>query len=155
MNQARVEQIAAPQALYFRPRTRFAAEFLGESNLFACEVQKGDDGTAFAVTVAALGIRLPCPAAAAQYGNSLLLLRPESIEVAGTAQSAPAGLLALAARIESCQFLGATTRLMLRVGETEVRVLQRTTSLVDLQKFKPGEMVQLWVDPARCHVVEG
>jgi hypothetical protein len=43
---------------------------------------------------------------------------------------------------------------MLHVGDTEVRVLQRTTSLFDLQKFRPGEMVQLWVDPARCHVVE-
>lgn len=154
MNQARVEQIDAPQALYFKPRTRFAAEFLGESNLFACQVQKGDDGTAFAVTVAALGIRLPCPAAAAEYGNSLLLLRPESIELASAAQGPPAGVLALAARIQSCQFLGATTRLMLRVGDTEVRVLQRTTSLFDLQKFRPGETVQLWIDPARCHVVE-
>jgi ABC-type Fe3+/spermidine/putrescine transport system ATPase subunit len=106
------------------------------------------------VTVTALGIRLPYPAAAAEHGKALLLLRPESIEVGSTAQSPPVGVLALAARIQSCQFLGATTRLMLHVGDTEVRVLQRTTSLFDLQKFRPGEMVQLWVDPARCHVVE-
>ena len=38
MNQARVEQVATPQTLYFEPDTRFVAEFLGESNLLECHV---------------------------------------------------------------------------------------------------------------------
>ena len=38
MNDGRVEQIGTPDDLYFRPRTRFAAEFLGESNIIAGEV---------------------------------------------------------------------------------------------------------------------
>ena len=29
MNQGRIEQIDAPEALYERPRTRFVADFLG------------------------------------------------------------------------------------------------------------------------------
>src|SRR4051794_7365585 len=33
MRQGRVEQIGSPEELYFRPRTEFAADFLGESNI--------------------------------------------------------------------------------------------------------------------------
>ncbi len=154
MNQARVEQIDTAQALYFRPQTRFAAEFLGESNLFACKVQKGDGADACVVTVDALGIRMPYLAPVPESGNALLMLRPESIEVGTASAQLPAGVLAVQAQIQSCQFLGAMTRLMVRVGETDIRVLQRTTSLNDLQQFTPGARVQLWMDPARCHVVK-
>ena len=159
MNQARVEQMDAPEALYFRPQTRFAAEFLGESNLFACDVQKGvaqegDNADACVVTVDALGIRMPCSALSPEYGNALLMLRPESIEVGAASACRPSGVLAVDAHILSCQFLGAMTRLIVRVGDTDVRILQRTTSLFDLQKFTPGAGVQLWIDPARCHVVK-
>src|SRR5829696_9026340 len=33
MRQGRIEQIGSPEELYFRPRTEFAADFLGESNI--------------------------------------------------------------------------------------------------------------------------
>ncbi len=33
MNQGRIEQLGTPDDLYFRPATRFAAEFLGDSNI--------------------------------------------------------------------------------------------------------------------------
>ena len=156
MNQARVEQIDTPQALYFKPQTRFAAEFLGESNLFPCQVQTTGDGDTHAnvVTVEALGIRMPYPAPAPESNNTMLMLRPESIEVGTASAKLPAGVLAVEAQIQSSQFLGAMTRLMLRVGETDIRVLQRTTSLSDLQRFTSGARVLLWMDPARCHLVK-
>jgi putative spermidine/putrescine transport system ATP-binding protein len=38
MNNARIEQIGTPDELYFRPKTIFAADFIGESNIFAARV---------------------------------------------------------------------------------------------------------------------
>ena len=35
MKAGRIEQIGSPEELYFRPRTEFAADFLGESNIIA------------------------------------------------------------------------------------------------------------------------
>jgi hypothetical protein len=43
---------------------------------------------------------------------------------------------------------------MVRVDETDIRVLQRTTSLSDLQRYSPGARVMLWMDPTRCHLVK-
>jgi putative spermidine/putrescine transport system ATP-binding protein len=153
MNQARIEQIDTAQALYFKPQTRFAAEFLGESNLFPCQVKKSDGGDAHEVTVDALGLRMPYAESLPASDNFLLMLRPESIEVGTATAQLPAGVQAVWSQIQSSQFLGAMTRLIVRVGETDIRVLQRTTSLSDLQQFTPGARVLLWMDPARCHVV--
>jgi len=38
MNHGRIEQIGTPQDLYFRPRSVFVAEFLGESNILDAQV---------------------------------------------------------------------------------------------------------------------
>ncbi|PFO11434.1 polyamine ABC transporter ATP-binding protein, partial [Bacillus thuringiensis] len=44
MNQARIEQIGTPAQLYDRPATRFAADFLGHSNLLDGVVERLADG---------------------------------------------------------------------------------------------------------------
>jgi spermidine/putrescine transport system ATP-binding protein len=46
MNQGRVEQVDAPEALYERPRTRFVADFLGVQNLFRTRVLETGGGRA-------------------------------------------------------------------------------------------------------------
>ncbi|MSO92828.1 MAG: ABC transporter ATP-binding protein [Rhodospirillales bacterium] len=48
MNDARIEQIGSPADLYFRPLTVFAADFLGESNLFNALVE-GETGAEIAL----------------------------------------------------------------------------------------------------------
>src|SRR5205814_5907160 len=43
LNNSRIDQIGSPADLYFRPRSVFAADFIGESNLLAAELA-GIDG---------------------------------------------------------------------------------------------------------------
>jgi putative spermidine/putrescine transport system ATP-binding protein len=58
MNDAKIEQLGSPNDLYFRPRTMFAADFLGESNFLSATVEdnsgdelllRGTDGATIAV----------------------------------------------------------------------------------------------------------
>ena len=46
MNHGRIEQLGTPSDLYFRPRTIFVADFLGESNLLEGTVERVDGGEA-------------------------------------------------------------------------------------------------------------
>ncbi|MGI9435391.1 MAG: ABC transporter ATP-binding protein [Geminicoccaceae bacterium] len=46
MNHGKIEQIGTPEDLYHRPRSRFVAEFIGETNLFSGTVKSIDDGCA-------------------------------------------------------------------------------------------------------------
>ncbi len=41
MNRARIEQVDTPQDLYFHPRSLFAADFLGDSNILAGRLASG------------------------------------------------------------------------------------------------------------------
>ena len=56
MRAGRIEQVGTPREVYERPRTRFAAEFVGESSLLPCRVQR-DDGASVDVELAGGGIR--------------------------------------------------------------------------------------------------
>src|SRR5580765_8070366 len=56
MNHGRIEQLGTPSDLYFRPRTLFVAEFLGESNLLEGTVERVD-GTEADVNLAQDGGR--------------------------------------------------------------------------------------------------
>src|SRR4051812_15837501 len=46
MNHGRIEQLGTPSELYFRPRTLFVADFLGESNLLEGTVERVEGGEA-------------------------------------------------------------------------------------------------------------
>jgi putative spermidine/putrescine transport system ATP-binding protein len=83
MNAGRIEQLGSPSDLYFRPRTLFVADFLGESNLLAGTVTAAD-GDALEVTLAGGGTR----AAAKSNGASLpvgasvrVMVRPQNLSV--------------------------------------------------------------------------
>jgi spermidine/putrescine transport system ATP-binding protein len=54
MNRGRIEQTGAPEELYERPRTRFAADFLGVANLFRGRVEAVEDGLARILTESGL-----------------------------------------------------------------------------------------------------
>ena len=52
LNEGRVEQDGTPKELYFHPRSRFVAEFIGETNLLDGTVTEIRDGTVADATIA-------------------------------------------------------------------------------------------------------
>ena len=81
MNDGHIEQIGTPDDLYFRPWTRFAAEFLGESNILTGEVA-GVDGASVVVTVAG-GVKLRAPRSESPRDprRVALMVRPERVTI--------------------------------------------------------------------------
>jgi putative spermidine/putrescine transport system ATP-binding protein len=81
MNDGHIEQIGTPEDLYFRPRTRFAAEFLGESNILTGEVA-GEEGTSVVVTAAG-GVKLRAPRSdiLRDPRRVALMVRPERVTI--------------------------------------------------------------------------
>jgi putative spermidine/putrescine transport system ATP-binding protein len=79
MNQARIEQVGTPADLYDRPATRFAAAFVGQSNLLdGVLTGAGEGGKAPLLRTAAGCVPLPEGAPTGGAGESrCLLVRPE------------------------------------------------------------------------------
>jgi putative spermidine/putrescine transport system ATP-binding protein len=87
MNNGRIEQIGSPEDLYFRPRTAFVADFLGESNIIGGSVvTQGPDGSV--ETPGGLRIRAHIDAAFVPGQKVRLMIRPESLRPLGPDETA-------------------------------------------------------------------
>ena len=79
MNQGKIEQMGAPEALYDRPHTAFVAKFLGQSNIFVGEVAETGPNT---LSISAAGSKITVNKARAQKheGKIAIGVRPEKAE---------------------------------------------------------------------------
>ena len=99
INAGRIEQIEAPHRLYSRPRTRFAAEFIGRTNLI--EGRRKDGVMIFP--------SFRAPSQGGRDGPLLASVRPQTLRLSARgAKAAPAepGMLYLPATVEERIFLG-------------------------------------------------
>ncbi len=81
-NHGKLEQVAPPLEVYHRPLTRFVAEFIGDSNIFAGTVDTARPGR---ITLDRLGSIQVEPEACRRIGKRSVdvLVRPERIQLAG------------------------------------------------------------------------
>ncbi|MDR1686666.1 MAG: ABC transporter ATP-binding protein [Desulfovibrio sp.] len=138
MRNGGIEQIGTPEDIYENPGTRFVAEFIGNCSLLQGMVKDG-------VFTSETGLSIPAPGR--KDGNCLLVLRPEYIR--------PASGKALGQRyaglVESSDYYGSLTRIMLSVG--------RDSFLLEAH-FPPGtrprkgDRLELEIDPHGVRFVE-
>ena len=133
MNNARIEQIDTPIALYERPLTPFAAGFVGESNILSCVVRDGwpvADGLALETVHAA---RLPGEGKAVE-----VLVRPERLHIG-------VGPNSISATVDQVIDLGGTRRVTLTIEGGPVLTM---VTLGGGAPPVPGQRLSLTIDPA-------
>jgi putative spermidine/putrescine transport system ATP-binding protein len=83
MNNSRIEQIGSPAELYFSPRSVFAADFIGESNLLDGQVAAVDGSEVTLISTAGVLLRAkPGEGRAVRSGDAVkLMVRPEMLSV--------------------------------------------------------------------------
>lgn len=87
MKGGHIEQVGSPEELYDAPRTRFAAEFIGEASLMEGDVVAvHDDGVVMTID------DMQVPAKAVRSGlvrgsKAVLMIRPERIELTGASEA--------------------------------------------------------------------
>ena len=149
MRRGRIEQIGSPWEIYFRPATRFVADFVGTVNFLEGTAHREADGS---LSVDHRGMRLRVDEDTELQGGEpvTLVVRPEGISLMGLEETVPEGT-ALRGTIENYSFLGRMIRYWVRVGE-EVFVIDDAN--VDLTGARTGD-VQLRLDTRKLHVLKG
>ena len=113
MNAGRIEQLGTPADLYFRPRSLFVADFLGESNILpaALRHRSGDE---VEVRLGTLGV----PGRALANGNDLppgsevrVMVRPQNLTVVRNAGNAPD---CLQGRVSEVMVTGSLTKVYMQ-----------------------------------------
>jgi ABC-type Fe3+/spermidine/putrescine transport system ATPase subunit len=123
MNAGRLEQVGVPVDIYRHPVSRFAAEFMGTTNLLAARALGRDDGT-------------------------LVSLRPEALRFTA---DAPAGWPVLSGSVVRVELLGPIVRLDVRLGDGTI--LKAALLDAPEYQVHAGAAVRLAYDPARLTVL--
>lgn len=141
MDIGRVAQIGTPREVYYEPRTRFVADFIGTINRVRVRLSKGQ--------LISPGGSIPIAEAArvrAQEGEEVeVFFRPEHAEVV------PAGEGHLRAVVAGSFFMGDHTRLLLDWAEGEYVTIEAKGYL----SFHKGEAVAIRIDPATLLTLKG
>lgn len=102
MNQGKVEQEGTPSDIYFKPRTRFVADFIGAANIHRGEIKAGKLVTPFGVLKTNL----------ADSSSATVCWRPEAVTLGGP----------LRGTVSSLAFQGAYSDLFVSSGGVTVRL---------------------------------
>ena len=114
LNRGRVEQDGTPEELYFRPASRFVAEFIGETNLISGRV-RGVEGADVVLDWHGHSLRGRAPGGAPSEGAAATAsVRLERIGVHGTR---PETGNAVPGRVVGKTFLGSRVALDLALGD--------------------------------------
>ncbi|MDA9499354.1 ABC transporter ATP-binding protein [Bradyrhizobium sp. CCBAU 11357] len=122
MNAGAIEQLGTPQDLYFRPRSVFVADFLGESNLLSATV-RGVDGEGLDIV---LTEQL---AASRAVGNGSRFVAGEPVKVMVRPQNLVVG--------EGGQLSGRLTDVMISGSLTRLYIAPETADLPQLVAAHP------------------
>jgi sn-glycerol 3-phosphate transport system ATP-binding protein len=131
MRDGRVEQAAAPDLLYARPQTVFAARFIGTPPMNILSLTSGTEAD---VARDAAGVF------SRMSGDLLLGVRPEDITISDRGA---------AARVSNVEFLGADTVVACTVGNQSI-----IARLPGKTQLEPGVAVNLAWRPENMHVFD-
>ncbi|MGH6934205.1 MAG: ABC transporter ATP-binding protein [Dongiaceae bacterium] len=153
LNDGKVVQVGAPQEVYERPRTTFAASFLGDANFFDGHVVKGPDGGKHVTTTDGFVIHARELSRAAGE-PTIVAVRPEkfSLHPAAAMGLEPSVIgNRLPGRIATMVYSGSSITYRVQCGQSEVVVFEQNRSAHPLQ---PGAEVVLDWDPSHSVIVE-
>jgi len=128
MNHGVIEQMGAPIELYENPRTTFVANFLGQSNLLAGEIE-GREGDQVKVRVQGAVASVPGDRAHSDSGKGWLGIRPEKVLIAEAGQPIDApGDVIEGGHVTDVSFVGVSTQYSVRMpwGQ-ELMVFEQNT----------------------------
>ncbi len=149
-NAGHIEQVGTPESLYTSPETLFAAQFFGDSNVFAL----GEGPVTGSVTWSGHTWSVDSGTVAERAkdidGSTALMVRPEAIEVSRAEKDVPVGANFARASIRDIEYMGSYRTLLLDFdggvqGKARVEALA-----VD---FEPGYSVVAWWRPASQRIV--
>jgi spermidine/putrescine transport system ATP-binding protein len=143
MSHGLIQQVGTPSEIYYKPSSRFVADFIGESNFLEVDATDARSG----VARLADGRAVPCAANGWHGGTrATLMVRPESIRVGDPSDAPEASLLG---RIVQTSFLGSQTRVTVScdVADGDLTAARFGRERVDTRALARDREVALWWDP--------
>src|SRR6267378_920125 len=128
MQKGSIAQVGTPREIYFKPKNRFVAEFIGAANIIEASVENGH--------LVLPGGRQPI-GGAASLSAALAMIRPETIRIVESA-SAP-----LSGTIDSISFIGDRQRMVVSHASDKPLAVDAPNTV----RAEAGEQIGLLIAP--------
>ncbi|MCA6121889.1 ABC transporter ATP-binding protein [Bradyrhizobium sp. WSM 1704] len=134
MRKGGIAQIGTPREIYFAPRNRFVAEFVGAANIVEAPMEKGE--------LILPGGRLPV-GGETTAANATVMIRPESIRVVEPGAGSLAGV------IDTVSFIGDRQRLVVSGASAKPLNVDAANTI----QAKAGDRIGLTVPPEALRIL--
>jgi putative spermidine/putrescine transport system ATP-binding protein len=128
MQKGAIAQIGSPREIYFTPKSRFVAEFIGAANIIEAPIENGQ--------LVLPGGRQPI-GGDANVSAAVAMIRPETIRVVETGSAPLSGL------IDSVSFIGDRQRMVVSGASGKLLTVDAPNTV----QAKAGERVGLLISP--------
>ncbi len=148
MNEGRILQLGTPGEIYERPRTRFVADFIGQTNFLEVDVIAVDGSTVEVDLPGSGPLRARMPDGIQPHGRMTLAVRPEKISLLGDlpGQEIP-GWDQLTGRLEEVIYVGTYTQYLLQLPGGQIVTVHRQNRAVGETDYPSGEAVTVVFNP--------
>ncbi|MFN8592428.1 MAG: ABC transporter ATP-binding protein [Thermomicrobiales bacterium] len=149
MNEGSILQLGSPGEIYERPRTRFVADFIGQTNFLDVDVL-GVSGELSEVEVPGSGrLQARAPIGGAAGGRMTLAVRPEKISLLSDLPGgAVHGWDTLTGRLEEIIYVGTHTQYLVRLPGGQLLNVYRQNRAIGEGEHPLGEPVTVVFNPA-------
>ena len=159
MDHGRLEQVATPRVLYEAPRSRWVAEFVGDVNIFAGEVESREAGRLMISTRDAGTIAVAEPRQPVTKTLVSVAIRPEKLKLSRRGPAANAdnahALNRLEGIVTEVGYLGGVTTYKVKLDSgAVVRSSMANTARIDIDAYHATQRVVAWFTPDDCVVLE-
>lgn len=149
MNQGHVVQDGAPHEIYQRPSTKFAADFIGESNLLPARVCQRDRLGVIAEIEGGLLVQAISQQELSDGQKIWISIRPENICLGVGSAAVPSGMNQFAGEVGEVLFLGAFVRYEVKLaGGQHLMALEDFRNNQSL--LQPGDAVYVGWKREQC-----
>ena len=152
MNHGKIEQMGAPDELYDSPKTKFVANFLGQSNLIPGKVT-GNDGDNLIIDLYGTKVAVPKKRSSANGTDVLVGIRPEKFRIAPENKGATGNVLT-GGVVSDVSYIGVSTQYQVEMPwGKELMVFEQNDD--DSDFLRKGEKVVLSWEPVFSFVLDG
>jgi spermidine/putrescine transport system ATP-binding protein len=150
MNGGKVEQIGSPTDIYDRPATVFVAGFIGQANLWPCQVDARQNGHADVTAFGAERLRASYADGVVEGRTGTVMVRPERVAVS-TAQPNDSGT-SVNGTVTDLTFQGPVVRMRLAAPDGS-QIVANLSHDASLPTVHPGDSVWASWSPEACRVL--
>lgn len=146
MNDGLVLQIGSPKEIYERPRTRFVADFIGETNFLNGTVSEINDSDVSVLVDGQLAVRAQSDISLHNGQAVTVVIRPEKFRLDNSSD--------FKGRVEEIIYIGTDTRYLIRLtDQTRVTVREQNLDPEQTVDCRTGDEVGLSWNPSQALVL--